>query len=201
MRFFKRPAVKLLDDKQEELLKLKKLELDESKNLIVDIIHETKNLTLEIVTKFKQNTSKISHALKSTLNENYDRGIIFISHRGEILFVNKLVVDTFAIPQAKLVGITIDHAILTDSKNKKQSIMISKCSDNLLDKILECGDDVSEQLLVSIGSCFGKKNDDSCTFVLSNDVVVGPFKAKIVLLDPSPKTLSDITYIIYIEPN
>jgi len=197
MAFFKKPKLdKLTTPEQDALLASKKAELEASRREILESIHETKNLTIEIIERLKTESSKIKQALKSTLNENYDKGIIFLSHRGDILFVNKLVVDLFEIPQAKLVGAKVDHGLVGNA-GKQVSIQINECSHTLFEKI-----SADKKLsMKSIGACFGKKQDDDCTFVLSNNVVIGPFKGEIVLLDENPKTLSDITYIIYVEPS
>lgn len=199
MGLFKRPKlVKLTSDEQDALLRKKKSELEASKDQILDSLHETKNLTMEIIERLKSKTSKIKLALKSSLNENYDKGIIFLSHRGDVLFVNKLVVDTFGVPQTKLVGTKVDHGLI-ENGGKHVSIKINECSAILLEKILASG--AAALPMKNIGACFGKQQDDNCTFVLSNGEVIGPFKAEIVLLDDTPKTLSDITYIVYTEPS
>jgi len=196
--FKKREAPTLSNAVQDKLLAEKKAELGKTQDDILQVIAETKKLTMEIIEHLKKETTKVKLALKSTLSEHYDKGIAFISHRGDILFVNKLAVDIFEVPQSKLVGSLIDHVLIEGKK--PTHLNISEHSKKLIEKITECSGDESCLQIVFAGLHFSKRSSNGCTFVLSNKEVIGPLKIDVTLLDIEPKSLADITYIVYIEP-
>jgi len=180
-------SIKMISDEKEQLLASKKAELELHKGEMADLVSETKALTMQIVERFKKESSHVRSALKATLNNKYDKGVIFLSHRGEVLFVNKHITDSFDVP-TRLSGACVDHALIGKTK-----LDINKCSKRLIEKARITGE-IPTEVLVS-----ARRKDDACTLILENGEIIGPFHGEITLLDAEPKVLADITYIIYVD--
>jgi hypothetical protein len=180
-----------IDESSDQLLAKKKEELKQIEQEIPNLVTATKSLTSELIDKLKKESTRFKLALQNTLDEHYDKGILFLTNAGDILFANKLIVDWFNVPMTKLVNAKVTQ-VKIGSKLKRFSELDIR-------KLLGRRSHDKPRGLTKLTSCFLKAEDKICSFVLSTDEVLGPFNGDIVLLDPSPKTVDDAIFIVYID--
>lgn len=181
---------------QRKLLDQKKAELAASNESLTNAVNETKLLASSLVHKLRADANRIKLILGASLNENYDKGMLFMSYKGDIIFVNKIALDHFKLPQASIVGAKVTR-IIADGIEQP----VRECSANLMTRVSACHGDVPCELYETMQACFGLKTDDKIALKLGNGTTIGPFTGTISLLDREPKDITDITYLLYININ
>lgn len=182
-------------EEQKQQLARKKCELNDTQAAMLKTIDETRQLTVSLVNKLRHDTLRLRIKLKSTINENVNKSIIFIDYMGKILFINRVALDTFDCLQADAFGHSVRTVVMPMGIT---DIDVERCSRQIIKEVQACvaRDCKDCDALQHLDKCF-INSDEQVTLQLSSGAELGPMTAVVTLLDNTPKELSDITYIIY----